>query len=237
MTSLEAYKRFQLKLNSLTNSDNVDISPGEFVLLYNEQQNKWYESKFKGRSTKFVIDDVQTLASRDTLLTQIATTTDYTEYDLPDDYLDYINSHAIAEKEITWQDSQCVTQTQICTRRMRMFQVMLPNKEIYFRDQYNNPSFDASETFITVSSDRLQVYKTDFTLSSVFLTYYRYPKSIDIAGYTTINQTPSTTIDPELVDEYVNEIIDWCATDVDRIFKDPNSYSLSVDRLNRNTGN
>lgn len=237
MTILETYKRFQLKVNSLTNSDNVDISPGEFILIYNEQQNKWYESKFKGRSTKFVIDDVQTLASRDAPLTQVGTNADYLEYDLPDDYLDYINSHAIAERVITWQDSSCKTQTQTCTRRMRCFQVMLPNKELYLRDQYNNPSFDASETFITVSSDKLQVYKTDFSLSSVFLTYYRYPKAVDIAGYTKIDQTPSTNIDPELVDEYVNEIIDWCATEVDRSFKDPNSYQLSVDRLNRNTGN
>ena len=225
MTSIEAYKRFQLKLNTLTNSDNVDIAPGEFVLIYNEQQNKWYESKFKNRSSKFVIDDVQTLANRDVQLTAAITTSqDYFEYNLPDDYLDYISSHGYAARGS-------------CTRRLKCYQVMNPNKEIVLGDHYNNPTFDYGETFITVSSDKLQVYKTDFTMNSVFLTYYRYPLGIDIAGYITIDQTPSTTINPELVDEYVNEIIDWCAADGDRIFKDPNSYQLSVDRLNRNTNN
>lgn len=224
MTALEAYKRFQLKTSSLANSDNIDISPGEFVLIYNEQQNKWYESKFKGRSSKFVIDDVQTLAARDVPLTQVGSNDDYQEYDLPDDYLDYVNAHARATRDA-------------CKRRMKCYQVMLPNKEIVLDDPNNNASFDYKETFITVSADKLQVYKTDFTLDSVFLTYYRYPKGIDIAGYTKVDQTASVNIDPELVDEYVNEIIDWCTAEVDRSFRDPNSYQLSVDRLNRNTNN
>lgn len=224
MTILETYKRFQLKLNSLTNSDNVDVSPGEFVLVYNEQQNKWYESKFKNRSSKFVIDDVQTLANRDAPLTLINTTTDYQEFNLPDDYLDYISSYSIATRGD-------------CIRRTKVFQSMLPNKELFFNDNNNKPSFDYAETFATVSSDRLQVYKTDFIISSVFLTYYRYPKGVDIAGYTKIDQTASTNIDPELVDEYVNEILDWCVADVDRTFKDSESYQLSIDRLNRNTNN
>lgn len=225
MTIIEAYKRFQLKLNSLTNSDNVDISPGEFVLIYNEQQNKWYESKFKGRSSKFVLDDVQTLANRDFPLTLSSAQTDYIEFNLPDDYLDFITSY-------------CITSRDTCTnRRTKAFQSMLTNKELLFNDYNSKPSFDYGETFLTVSSDKVQVYKTDFSVDSVFLTYYRYPKEVDIAGYTTVNQVASTNIDPELVDEYVNEILDWCAADVDRTFKDTEAYQLSIDRLNRNTNN
>lgn len=224
MVSLEAYKRFQLKLNSLANSDNIDISPGEFILIYNEQQNKWYESKFKGRSSKFVIDDIQTLIARDNHLVQVGTMDDYNEYNLPDDYLDYISNYCRCSKGT-------------CTRRVKSHQIMSPNREIWYNDANNNPSFEYGETFITVSSDRMQVYKTDFSIDSVFLTYYRYPKPIDIAGYIKLDQTPSVNIDPELVDEYVNEIIDWCVTDVDRIFKDTGSYQLSVDRLNRNVNN
>lgn len=234
MTILEAYKRFQIKCTSLANSDNIDIGPGEFVLIYNEQQNKWYESKFKGRSSKFVIDDVQTLAARDFPLTLVGTSDDYYEYGLPDNYLDYISSNGRAHKNYTLPDKTTVT----CTnKRMRMFQSMLPNKELYLRDNNNNPSFEHAETFVTVSADKLQVYKTDFVMDSVFLTYYRYPAAVDIDGYTRVDQTASTNIDPELVDEYVNEILDWCTAEVDRSFKDPNGYQLSIDRLNRNTNN
>lgn len=225
MTILEAYKRFQLKLNSLTNSDNVDISPGEFILVYNDQQNKWYESKFKGRSSKQVIDDIQTLIARDTSLTKVGTFNDFEEFDLPNDYLDYISNYCKASK------GQCED------RRITAYQVMSPNKELFFNDQYNSPSFEHKETFITVSADKLQVYKTDFSVNSVFLTYYRYPKAVDIAGYTKLDNTASTNIDPELVDEYVNEIIDWCVAEVDRIFKDTGSFQLSADRLTRNINN
>ncbi len=202
MTILEAYKTFQLK-----------------------QQNKWYESKFKGRSSKFVVDDVQTLIALDIPLTLINTFDDYTEYNLPDDYLDYISNYCKASR------GKCTD------RRMRSRQILTPSREIILRDAFNNPSFDHSETVTTVSSDRLQVYKTDFTINEVFLTYYRYPKTVDIAGYTKLDQTASANVDPELVDEYVNEIIDWCVTEVDRIFKDPAAYQLSVDRLNRNQNN
>lgn len=224
MTSIEAYKAFELKINSQANSDNVDISPGEFVMLYNEQQPKWFESKFKGRTSRFVIDDVQSLAERDFALTASVVSEDYTEFSLPTNYFDYISSYCKAKKND-------------CSRRMRMFQVMLPDKEIYFRDEYNKPSFEYSETFVTLAKDKIQVYKTDFNVESVFLTYYRYPKAIDIAGYIKIDQSISTNIDPELIDEYVNEIIDWCVTEVQRSFKDAEGYQLSADRLNRSINN
>lgn len=225
MTSTEAYKRFQLKLNSLANQDNQDISEGEFVLIYNEQQPKWYESKFKGRSNATVIDDVQFLIQRDSGLVIASTHEDYNEYTLPNNYFDYISTY-------------CKCSKGLCTnRRVRTHKVMSPNKELVFRDDFNKPSFECSETFTTLSTDKLQVYKTDFSIDSVFLTYYRYPTDIDILGYTHIDQTVSTNIDPELIDEYVNEIIDWCVADTDRSFKDPNAYQLSIDRLNRNTNN
>lgn len=221
MTSTETYKRFELKLNSLANSDNVDISPGEYVLIYNEQQTKWYESKFRGRRT-----DVQLLAERDLPLTLVTTTDDFVEYSLPTNYLEYISTY-------------CKTSRGICTdRRMRTFPVIdLSNKELYLRDDYNKPSFDYSETFTTIASDKMQVYKTDFSIDSVFLTYYRFPKYIDLLGYTRLDGVASTNIDPELSDEYVNEIIDWCVAEVQRSFGDTNGFQLSADRLNRDKNN
>jgi hypothetical protein len=41
MTSVEAFKRFQLKINKNDTNTDVDINRGEFVLLYNEQKDVW----------------------------------------------------------------------------------------------------------------------------------------------------------------------------------------------------
>jgi len=223
MTVLESYKRFELKLNSLANADNVDISPGEYVLIFNEQQTKWYESKFKGKSYRYMIDDVQVLVNRDTSLTISSVTPDYAEFNLPADYFDYIGGYSRCSK------GDCTD------RRVSLYQMMNPDKEIVLRDEFNKPSFEYKETPITISQDLLQVYKTDFSIDSVFLTYYRYPRAIDIVGYTKLDGTTSINIDPELMDEYVNEIIDWCVTDVQRTFENVGGYQLSVDRVNRDT--
>lgn len=221
MNSIEAYKRFQLKLNSLANSDNVDISEGEFVLIYNEQQVNWYEDNFKNVSSKFKTSDVQKLVERDLNLTLIREHEDYVNFKLPENYLDYISSY-----------SKC-TKGNCSDRRIRNYQIQLPNRELFYRDNFNNPSFEYSETFITVSSDGLQVYKTDFDVNKVYLTYYRYPINIDIEGYIKIDQTPSTTINPELTDDFVNEIIDRCVADVQRSFENTGGYQLAQDRVNR----
>jgi hypothetical protein len=98
MTSLEAYKKFELKINSLDNSDSIDISKGEFVLIYNEQQPKWFEKQFTDRSSRYRIDGVQGLIEMDTALTLEGSTDRYTEFKLPTNYFDYINSRAIGSR-------------------------------------------------------------------------------------------------------------------------------------------
>lgn len=221
MTSIEAYKRFQTKINNLTNQDNVDVSIGEFILSFNEQQVNWVEKKFKNRSSRYAIDDAQALIVNNQKLETLNTNTYYSEFTLPENYLDYISGYAIGRKNN-------------CERKLNIYQVKLNDIEEYLRDDHNKPSFEYSETPITISQNSIQVYKTDFSISSTIINYYRYPIAIDIEGYIKIDQSESTNINPELKDEYVNEIIDMCVTDIQRIFEDTTGFQLSVDRENRN---
>ena len=45
MTSLEAYKHFLLLINKNDSNTNVNISKGEFVLLFNSQKRVWLNEK------------------------------------------------------------------------------------------------------------------------------------------------------------------------------------------------
>lgn len=223
MISLEAYKKFILKINNLNTADNLDVSTGEFVLLFNEQQNKWFRNKFKGRSAIYSIDDVQQLIEADMSLVSSATTsTRFQEYKMPSNYLDYISSYALAKKDT------CIDRT------IYTYQVKLDNINTHLKDINNWPSFEYQEAPITLSSDNIQFYTTDFIITSTYLTYYRYPINIDIAGYTRLDGTTSTNIDPELYDQAVDEIIDWCRVEFQRISENTEGFQLSENSINKN---
>lgn len=225
-TGLEAYKNFQLKLNKLDSGDNFDISKGEFVIIFNEQQVVWYQNRFRKKSSSFDINDVQAFVETDVKLTKVSTKNSrYTEFSIPTNYLDYIRSYSICDKGI-------------CKARIvRNFQVKLTAADIIVMDDDNSPSFEYQETPLTIAGDKLQVYKSDFTIVNTFLTYYRYPADIDIAGYKHISGKDSTNIDPELRDDYVNEIINLCVLDVQRSTENGEGFQLSNNRVDKQNNN
>src|SRR5690606_24254970 len=97
MTSLDAYKIFQSKLNKLDTGDSIDISQGEFVLIYNEVQNKWFEDKYREVSKRYV-DDVQVLIEPNINLGKPVIKDGYSEFNLPNNYFDYIRSYSKASR-------------------------------------------------------------------------------------------------------------------------------------------
>lgn len=218
MTSIEAYKRFQLKLNKLDSSDNIDIVPGEFVLLFNEQQVNWYWDKFDNKSDRFDIDTVQLFIEPDKEILANTVNTRHTDFILPTDYLDYIKSYCLASRA-TCKD-----------RVIRTFQVKMTDIEGVLRDESNAPSFDYQETPITLAKNKIQVYTTDFKVGKLYLTYYRYPVKIDITGYSHIDGTPSINIDPELSDDMVDEVINLCVLEAQRITENGDGFQLSNNR-------
>lgn len=222
MTSLEAYKKFVLKIDNMNTGTNMDIGVGEFVLLYNEWQNKWMSSKYAGRSVQYLLNDIQNFVKVDDPLALSNSSDRYSQYALPSDYLDYVSSYTLASK------GGCKGRT------IYNHQVKMTDIDRHLKDINNWPSFEYHETPITVSQDNIQVYKTDFSIDSVFLTYYRYPAKIDIAGYTKLDGTPSTNADPEMVDGLVDEVIDLCVLEVQRVSENGDGFQLSKDRITNN---
>lgn len=221
MNSIEAYKKFELKVNKLSTNDNVDISPGEFVLIFNEQQQKWYDGSFRNKGTRYV-DVVQTLIAEDISLEKDIEGINYTSFKLPQNYFDYISSYSLATNGV-------------CSDRVIYNEeIKIVNKNILYKDEYNTPSFNYQEGFITLAGNNIQVYEKDFKTTSTFLTYYRYPVNIDIEGYIKIDGTPSQTINPELADHYVDEIIDFCVREVTADYSDVEGNTFANNRVQQN---
>lgn len=73
------------------------------------------------------------------------------------------------------------------------------------------PNFPYQETIATISDNKIFLYsdlQKSFNLTSLYISYLRYPEQIDVAGYIHLDGTPSTNVDCELPDYLEDELID-----------------------------
>lgn len=75
------------------------------------------------------------------------------------------------------------------------------------------PSFEWRETLHTIIGDKIRVYtNAEFEVQNIYLTYYRRPVKVDIAGYTHEDETSSSNVDLEFKDDVAEIILDEAAS-------------------------
>lgn len=114
-------------------------------------------------------------------------------------FMFYIDSYMVADKglckdRVLYTDADLVKHADITT---------LLNNTNY------KPSFEYQSTIVDISSDELHYY-TDGTFSpkKVYVSYLRYPKNIDLAGYVKFDGTDSADVDSEFEEYLKNELLD-----------------------------
>ena len=219
MTSADAYTKFILKINKLNTSTNPYVDKGRFVLIFNEQQNRWLEQQFSKRDFQALLSIQELMVDNLELTNGIVHNDGHVDYPLPDDYFDYVVSYTLATR------GNCVG------RVVRCWLIKPFDLNDKLRDAYTAPSFDYEETIVTIANNKIQVYVDDFTIDKFVFSYYRYAKPIDIIGYVKVDGTLSSNVDPELSDKFVDEIISRCAEEVMRNFTDAEGFALSKDRI------
>lgn len=223
MTSAEAYTTFLQLANKLNSNDNANVDPGRFVLLYNKHADVWLEQKVRKFKDTQSIDDLQHVVKEDVSLVATNVANDHVDFKLPDDWYDNIGGYALCSKDS-------------CKGRLiNAAQIKNDNKRLVLFDANWRPDWDFEWLPVTVGQDHLQVFFKDFTVDSFYLDYFRYPRKIDIAGYIRPNGQPSTTIDPDMADIFVNEIIDLVVIDVSRIYENQVKVQLDKDRIQQET--
>jgi hypothetical protein len=220
VTSQEAYISFLNLANKLNSNDNINIDIGRFVLLYNKNAKIWLELRVGKTKASQKIDALQQLIVEHFPLVQIITTHDHTDFLLPDNWFDHIGGYALCTRDG-------------CSNRViNASQVKNDEKRLVLFDENWRPDFDFEWLPITIGEDRIQVFFNNFTVNQFFIDYFRYPIDIDIAGYIKPdNITPSTNINPDLADIYVNEIIDLVVADVSRIYQNNEKVQLDLNRI------
>ena len=88
---------------------------------------------------------------------------------------------------------------------------------MFLKSPHYQPSFNYQETLGTITSDKVYVYsdsENSFIPTELYLSYLRYPKAIDIAGYVHLDGTISTTVNCELESYLEDELVDIVITEL-----------------------
>lgn len=222
MTIQDVYLQFLTKVNRNNKSNGLTADKQRFVLLYNENQIKRILQVIsEGNDER--IREIQMFLKPDTKLALDSKAKDRVLYLLPEDYLDFSSSYALAEKK------QCKNQT------INLIEIKDKNYTQVLSDNFNKPSFDYREAPFVISDNKFNVFTADdFTYSDVVITYYRYPKEVDIAGYLNLEGKASKDINPEGDKKFIDRVTSMAALDYSRNYQDIQGIQIAKDRVQTN---
>ncbi len=164
----ESYQKYLILSESNGTTDKLSTNKGRYAVNYNISQNKIVEWFIENNST----DENRYLQSLkepyEKLEAQDLKKTDYTSFSIPKSYFDFIDLRVYCSKD------SCSNQL------FRSREVKGENVSNLLIDIYSKPSFKYRETFYTIAKDAVQVFKEDFKIDSTVMSYYRYPKQIEL---------------------------------------------------------
>lgn len=232
----ELVYEFKLMINKVNRQDNVDIPVEDVIVYLNRAQMSWIKTKINPNniyktgyeSISKRIDDLQVLKKTAVPLTAIKTNDSfYVGFECPlgdaADYMFYITSNCRAKK------NKCFKNLSIDLIRQGDLNNM------YF-DANFSPSFEWRSTLATIGDNKLFVYTAgEFDVEKVYLTYLRYPKNIDIEGYTKLDGTVSQDSDCELPDYAKGDIVDLAVKFAAQSNDNQIQAAFAEDRLVKNS--
>lgn len=205
----ELVYEFKLMINKVNRQDNVDIPVEDIIVYLNRAQMSWVKTKINPNNVYKVgyeaiekrIDDLQVLKKSSVRLSTTKTNDPFyagfsCALDSVADYMFYVGSICVAKK-------------QDCKKNLTIDLVKQGDLTNMYLDANFSPSFEWRTTLATLGDNKLYVYTDgEFTIEDVYLTYLRYPNSIDIEGYNKLDGTLSQNVNCELPDYAKGDIVD-----------------------------
>lgn len=189
----ESYEKYLVLAESNGTTDKLSTDRGRFALKYNIAQNKIIEWFIENNST----DEnryLQSIKEPNKDLSLLETEEDYSSFQIPKDYFDFIDLRVFASKDA------CSNQP------FKVREVKGENVSNLLVDPFSDPSFKYRETFYTIAKEAVQVYKKDFAIDTVKMSYYRYPTQVELQN----PENPESNFkqgELEFDDKLINRII------------------------------
>lgn len=231
---------FKKRLNKIDSNHYKDYPTAFIDDLFNLKQLEFIDLVVGGNSSKFYkegiesttlsIDVLSNLIERNKKITPYDIQPDYVEFLLPDNYLHKLNITVDTNCGVFY-DNKYVDQGSILE---------------YLPDAYLAPSklWKRSIYNIAKSSNKDQssiyVYKKDFDIKSITLTYVIKPTKVFSSGYDTLEfisgdtsalNKLSTKVDTNLTDKAANYIIDMMVNEIEQNQGNQLGYQLSQQKL------
>ena len=222
MTSNEAYVKFLQKVNKNLNSNNVVADRGRFVLLYRENEIKRIQQLVsEGNDER--IREIQMFLNTDISLTFSSKSNDNRVlYSLPKDYLTFSSIYAEVKKGK-------------CKDKIYLYEIKDKNYSTILSDNYNKPSFEYREAPFLIANNNINLFtNSEFDVEKVQISYYRYPKPMNIEGWINEEGIPSQDSNPEGDEKFINKVISMAATDFARNNYDMDGIQINKDRTVNN---
>lgn len=230
------YETFSLKADKIGKLFYEDIPLEDKLLILNQAQIEWVKSR-NGLSNMYKegfedslkrIDDINSVLlvrDKELELSKIGGVYNTYVYDMKliKNYMLYKDSYAMAIKD--------------CCNERPIFNNMVTTGDLsnwYWGDN-TKPSFDWQEQLISISENTLEIHTdSDYELTTMFITYIRYPKRIDKKGITWFDGSPSKDQDCELPYYTKNDISDWAVKMVGMYLENPTMVQTAQERIMNN---
>lgn len=205
---------------NLTNG-GIKMDKARFIQIFNAEQIRLIRYILDKKNDE-AIRDIQQLLVYSKVLTSAEgiLTPESQLFDLPNDFFAFSNVRGV------FRQGQC------SAFNFSLWEAKNENVHELLVDENNKPSFEFRETFYTIGQNSINVYVDDFVVDKLALTYYRYPRNVDISGYIKSDGSSSNDVDPELDDKLVDVILNMVqkafALNEDDYYK----YNLSTNNVN-----
>ena len=228
------------KLNKLSTNEHQQIQLEDKILALNEAQLKLIKQKVDGPPTPLGVgldatrkryEDLQKLIEHfeDHALDLKLTNKELHEWtaslsEVTPAYMFYVDAYILADK------GKCKDH-QIWVNRD-----LLSHGDIQFvlNNVHYKPSFEYQETCSYVSSDEIAIFADGtFTPTKLYLSYMRYPKYIDKAGYVKLDGKNSTDQDCELKNYLEDELVDLAVQDLAGYTENAGAMSTATSRIQK----
>ena len=189
----ESYQIYLTLAEANGTTDKLSTDRGRFAIKYNISQNKVMEWLIESNAS----DEnryIQSIKVPFQKLKNLSKEENFDNFSLPNNYFDFLDLQVYGSNE------NCKNQ------KFRSREVKGSNVDNLLIDSDSDPSFKYRDTFYTIENDSVQVYKKDFNVDLVNISYYRYAKQIELVD----PDNPESQFkdeDLEFDDKLINRII------------------------------
>lgn len=228
MTPQTVLIELRLRLNKSHSSDYDNIPDWVAVKAVQKAQLEVMRSLIKGvnisregdEQTRVRVDDLQQFL-KTKKISGFNKKTFFESEDLPNDYLWFKNIIPKASKD-TCKNQPLYSQL-----------VEEANVPRYLSDWSMKPTFEWRTTFHTLISDKVRIYRDQFLIENVEMTYYRKPAEFNINGIKDENGVDSSNIDLEFKDDLAHVILDRAAAIIAGDIELANQYNTAEKRADK----